>query len=194
MQDFTAARKLYEQALAQEDTVASRFNLALLYLNGLGVNPSSATARAHVQKAAAINQNDFTAAMNYYETEADQGDANAQYLMGYIFHHALGLAHNEVRARTWYEKAAQQRHAYAEEALEKLGIAAAAEVQSATSDTAVALMPEVDESVETRDDAADWLEGNSSITGRRQAASRPTTKTKTKKAKQSKKGSNKKKK
>ena len=116
--------------------------------------------------------------------------------MGYIFHHALGVARNEVRARTWYEKAAQQRHAYAEEALEELGIAAAAaaEVQSPTSDTAVALMPEVDESVETRDDAAEWLEGNSSVTGGRQAASRPTTKTKTKKAKQSKKGSNKKKK
>ena len=131
VQDFTAAREWYEQALAQKDSAHTRFNLAVLHLNGLGVNPSSATARAHVQKAAAINQDDFTAAIKYYETEADKGDANAQHLVGYIFHHGLGVAHNVVRARTWYEKAAQQGHVHAEEALEEMGIAAA-EGQSPT--------------------------------------------------------------
>ena len=184
-----AAREWYEQALAQKDSAHTRFNLAVLHLNGLGVNPSSATARAHVQKAAAINQDDFTAAMNDYDTEADKGDANAQHLMGYIFHHGLGVAHNVVRARTWYEKAAQQGHVHAKEALKKLEITAAAEDQIMSPNTAVALMPEAEaeESVETRDDDADWLEGSSSVTGGK-AASRPTAKAKTKKAKQSKKG------
>ena len=231
-QDFTAAREWYEETLAHEDGARTRLNLASLCLNGLGVNPSPATARAHIQEAAAINQEGFTAAMDEYEMEADQGDDNAQHLMGCIFHHGLGVARNVVRAGEWYGKAAQQGHGGAKEALEGLGIAATAEGQSSNLNTTTALLPEAEEPVEislctaakfsgkieamladldrfwpdytstwaqftepvgTGDDDDDWLQGHSSVTSG-EAASRPITKAKTKKVKQSKKGGKKKKK
>ena len=121
------------------------------------------------------------------------------------------------RAGEWYGKAAQQGHGGAKEALEGLGIAATAEGQSSSLNTTTALLPEAEEPVEisplctmladldrfcqiqftepvgTGDDDDDWLQGHSSVTSG-EAASRPITKAKTKKVKQSKKGGKKKKK
>ena len=111
--------------------------------------------------------------------------------MGAFYHHGQGVAQDFTAAREWYEKAAQQGHGAAKEAIEELGVAATAEGQSSTLNTTTALLPEA---VETGDDDDNWLQGHSSVTGG-EAASRPTiTKAKTKKVKQSKKGGKKKKK
>ena len=193
-QDYTMARQWYEKAFAQQDGVNLRFNLAFLYLNGLGVNQSSSTAGVHIKKAATLNQKAFSRAMDYYETEADKGDANAQHLMGYMFHFGLGVTQNDVRARAWYNTAADQGNVYAQEALENMAVEAAANDPSQAPHGA-AVITEVEELVEMGDDDVngdddDWLEGIASVTGGK-VASRPTRKAKTKKAK---KGGNKKKK
>ena len=126
--DYTAARNWFEQALAQDSAFAP-FNLGVVYLNGLGVTQNLAAAREHFESAAA-NMQACEAATECYRTDADQGDAQAQHAMGYLYHHGIGVAQNNATAREWYEKASDQGHCLAQaslEGLEAVGEAAASE-------------------------------------------------------------------
>jgi TPR repeat protein len=41
-----------------------------------------------------------------YRRAADQGDAKAQYGMGFCYQHALGVCKDDTLAQSWYQKAA----------------------------------------------------------------------------------------
>ena len=53
-----------------------------------------------------------------YRTEAEQGDAEAQYKLGMCYEYGNGVEKNIAEADRWYGKAAAQRH---QGALKKLG-------------------------------------------------------------------------
>ena len=51
---------------------------------------------------------------------ADQGMADAEFVMGQLFQQGRGLTQDEQMAREWYQKAADQGHEEAAEALAAL--------------------------------------------------------------------------
>jgi len=53
----------------------------------------------------------------YLERRAGAGDAQAQSMLGNIYHDGRGVPPNDATAMAWYSKSAAQGHAYAEYAL-----------------------------------------------------------------------------
>ena len=47
-------------------------------------------------------------AVTWYRKAAEQGNAHAQYNLGWMFQNGLGVSKNRAEAITWYRKAAEQ--------------------------------------------------------------------------------------
>ena len=60
-----------------------------------------------------VSQNDAEVA-NKYRKAAEQGDASAQYNLGYCYQHGLGVPQNYAETVKWYRQAAEQGHAPAQ--------------------------------------------------------------------------------
>ena len=58
-------------------------------------------------------------ASDYFQA-AEQGDAEAQFSLGYCYENGLGVTKSIVNAKKWYKKAAAQGDDNAKEALKKL--------------------------------------------------------------------------
>ncbi|QCE32531.1 sel1 repeat family protein [Acetobacteraceae bacterium] len=56
-------------------------------------------------------------ALHILQERAESGNAKAQYALGHIYSHGLGVQQDDVKAIEWIEKAAFQGNAYAEDAL-----------------------------------------------------------------------------
>jgi len=119
------ARKCFEKAARQGDSSA-QVNLAVLYLNGWGVQKNYGTAlywlnaaaqqnnpRAHTNLAIlymnglAVRQDDQEA-MRHLQFAAGMGDASAMVDLGYLYDSGLGTAKNQAEAAKWYRLAAEQ--------------------------------------------------------------------------------------
>ncbi len=61
----------------------------------------------------AYNAHDFTRALALYTQLAEQGDADAQTSLGFMYQNAQGTQKDTALARLWYEKAAQKKQPYA---------------------------------------------------------------------------------
>lgn len=59
--------------------------------------------------------------VNGYYKDALDGDSEAQFQMGHIFHFGHGIDSNPVEARYWWSKAAQQGHKGAKQMLSEIG-------------------------------------------------------------------------
>jgi TPR repeat protein len=57
---------------------------------------------------AAYKTGDFKAAMQIYRTLADEGDAFAQFSMGYMYRRGEGVTRDDAEALKWYRKAAEK--------------------------------------------------------------------------------------
>ena len=66
-------------------------------------------------------EQDFALAMKWYRRAADQGLANAQYNVGWLYANAVGIPRDENEAARWYQLAAENGHADANAAIEALG-------------------------------------------------------------------------
>ena len=51
---------------------------------------------------------DYTKAFEWYQKAANQGDADAQYNVGYMYYQGQGVAKNFAKAIEWFKKAASQ--------------------------------------------------------------------------------------
>jgi len=60
---------------------------------------------------------DYLTAFSYYEMAAEQGNATAQFNLGYFYKNGLGVEQDYKKAKEWYEKAAEQGNATAQEHL-----------------------------------------------------------------------------
>jgi TPR repeat protein len=71
---------------------------------------SSITNAGIDEARAAHRRGDYAAALQELRPLADQGDAAAQTLLGYMYEVGQGVAQNDFEALTWYRKAADQGH------------------------------------------------------------------------------------
>ena len=55
--------------------------------------------------------------MAWYRKAADQGDADAQYILGYCYETGAGVPKDTAQAADWYRKAATQGHTNARQGL-----------------------------------------------------------------------------
>ena len=67
----------------------------------------------------AYQRGDYSTALQIFRQLADQGDANAQYILGFMYHGGLGVMQDFAEAMRWYRKAANQGESLAQG---KLGI------------------------------------------------------------------------
>lgn len=56
----------------------------------------------------AHDREDYATALQEWQPLADQGDAQAQYQVGMLYHKGRGVPQDDVQARKWYGKAAAQ--------------------------------------------------------------------------------------
>jgi Sel1 repeat len=62
----------------------------------------------------AIERGDYLGALYFWRPRAEQGDAEAQFMMGWLSQYGLGLEQNFADALRWYQKAADQNFALAQ--------------------------------------------------------------------------------
>ncbi|MCW8918391.1 MAG: SH3 domain-containing protein [Gammaproteobacteria bacterium] len=60
--------------------------------------------------ASAIQQGNFAEAYYLWRPRAEEGDANAQYGIGWMYHNGYGLAINDEKASDWWGRASSQGH------------------------------------------------------------------------------------
>ena len=70
-----------------------------------------ATAQDYKKGAMAFARGDYAAALGEWRPLAEQGNARAQFQLGYLFHYGNGVPQDYERAVEWYRKAAEQGYA-----------------------------------------------------------------------------------
>ncbi len=65
----------------------------------------------------AYNRGDYAAAIREWTPFAEQGDVNAQYLLGFMYDNGQGVSQDYAEAAKWYRKAAEQGNAEAQNIL-----------------------------------------------------------------------------
>ncbi len=125
-------KKDYETAfhefhiLATDGDQKSQYNIALMYLNGLGVKLDYKPALYWFTKSAEqgyVNaqynlggiyrtgkgaDKDYTKAVYWYTKAANQGDSDAQNTLGIMYEYGEGVPKNYIQATTWFQKSADQ--------------------------------------------------------------------------------------
>jgi TPR repeat protein len=99
----------------KELAMQQRLSLILLILCGvLGTLTETAFSRdeeAFQRAQAAYNRQDYVTALREWRPLAQQGDADAQAWVGYMYEQGQGVARDDAEAVRWYCKAADQGHA-----------------------------------------------------------------------------------
>ncbi len=71
--------------------------------------PAAAPAMSQLdQGVAAYGRADYATAYRMWRLLADQGNADAQYFLGYMYSDGQGVAHDDAAAVSWWRKAAEQ--------------------------------------------------------------------------------------
>ena len=93
-----------------------RFVLVIALLCAL-----AAPARAGYEEGlSAYNRGDYAAALREWRPLAERGDAWAQYGLGVMYDNGEGVPRDYAEAATWFRRAADQGHADAKAALQRL--------------------------------------------------------------------------
>ena len=140
--DYTTAAKTFK-TLAEHGNAEAQYNLGLCYANGWGVGLSYIEAAEWLQKAIAQGHKDaeesmelldlgqygnttldsavieykngrFAAAAVAFKTLAEQGDAEANYLLGICYKNGKGVEQSYTAAAAWYMRAAEKGHTQAQ--------------------------------------------------------------------------------
>ncbi len=106
--------------------------LAVLLITGCAstpppqeVDPVQETANSMFEEAReAYREFDYEKATEILSSLAAQGDANAQYALGYMYYYGFGVVHDEAIALEWIKKAAALGHADAIIALDRVRVSA----------------------------------------------------------------------
>ncbi len=68
-------------------------------------------ADANQRGATELSKKDFAEARRWWTIAAAQGNADAEYNIGFLYEHGLGVAQNYAQAMNWFQKAAAQGNA-----------------------------------------------------------------------------------
>lgn len=118
--DIREARRWYELAAAQGHDGARASLAALAHLNP--PEPAETIATTHPELAAvaaAYNSGDYGQAAALLRPLAEQGQVEAQTLLGDLYLHGRGVASDPAAAAAWYRKASNRSFAPAMRALAK---------------------------------------------------------------------------
>jgi len=80
------------------------FGLALL------LTSQTAISASFDDGVAAMQSGDYSQALDLWSKSAGEGDARAQYSLGYLYQFGLGVPVSWDKAKEWYEKAAAQNN------------------------------------------------------------------------------------
>jgi len=96
-------------AMAAPNTPSAQYELGQRYFYGTG---GKVNGRQYGQ--------DYRLAVYSYRKAADQGDADAQFMLGWCYENGLGVERDYDQAQAWYQKAADQGHQFAMVGLKRL--------------------------------------------------------------------------
>lgn len=136
VQDFAKARSWYEIAAKNGDAMA-QCNLGVLHLRGRGSDEDWITAAYWFLKAATQGRKEATANLEWilkrrdslsdtasavarYRNVAEEGDVDAQFLMGWLHEHGVGTVPNVEAALEWYNRARRLGHMKADDEVLRL--------------------------------------------------------------------------
>ena len=110
--DAAAAVAWYRKA-ADKGNLAARFALGEMYARGEGVMRNAEAAVTWFRRAHTIDQTvpvplEVGPWIASRREKADEGDARAQFDLGWMCHHGKGVAADAATAAAWYRKAADQ--------------------------------------------------------------------------------------
>ena len=88
-EDYATALKFW-RPLSELGHARAKFNLGVLYRDGLGVPQDDAES------------------LKWFRTAAEQGDADGQALLGFLYEIGLGVPQEDAEAVKWYRLAAEQ--------------------------------------------------------------------------------------
>jgi TPR repeat protein len=94
--------------------IAAAAGIGLLLIIAVAVSlmhppvPPVSIADANSKADAAFQQKDYTTAMHWYQMAASQGDAGAEYNIGWLYDNGDGVTQDYDQARQWYLKAGNQ--------------------------------------------------------------------------------------
>lgn len=141
------ARQWFGKAARQGDP-AAQVNLAVLYLNGWGVEKNYGAAlywldaaahqdnpRAHTNLGILYMnglgvRRDYVEAWHHLQFAAERGESGAMVDLGYLYDSGLGIAKNQAEAAKWYRFAAEQGDALGQNNLADLYLRGAGVQQS----------------------------------------------------------------
>jgi TPR repeat protein len=66
------------------------------------------------------NERNFTEAKVLFEQSADDGNPDAHFMLGVLYHFGYGVERDTVTAKKYYERAAKQNHGSAQDNLDSL--------------------------------------------------------------------------
>lgn len=142
-QDYNKAAELFLKVEKKGGDVAKEAQTVLfvMYLEGWGVPQSDDKAVEMLRKASGLSlaeaqfrlgelydrgnkelgiASDTEKATKWYRKSAENGNATAQYYVGNAYQRGLGVAKSLTDAKYWWQKAADQGHEKAKEALKEL--------------------------------------------------------------------------
>ena len=94
----------------------TKFIAAALALSSFAIFGGVASAQEDASSKAfqAYEQEDYVEAARWFRLAADQGDAGAQFSLGFMYANGKGVPENDVEALKWYRLAADQGDASAQ--------------------------------------------------------------------------------
>ena len=97
------------RALAESSDAFAQEILGYMYDNGFLVSKDTNTSPVHgiLEKANSLKIGKKTAA-EWYTKSAEQGNASAQYYLGYMYENGYGVEQDMTKAFEWYKKSAEQ--------------------------------------------------------------------------------------
>ena len=100
----------YQKAAAQGYSWAE-YALGSHYMLGLGVAQDRAEAAKWFQLVA--GEDDYAAAAESFARQAENGEDDAQFFLGMMYHHGHGVPQDDAKALEWFQKAADQGYVVA---------------------------------------------------------------------------------
>ena len=113
--DYQKAKEKYEELLkinTKDPRAKVQIGLCIEQLEANGPNPEISEAAQHYAKGASLfSEKNYTEAAEWYRKSAEQGDADGQASLGYMYNNGHGVAKDDAEAIKWYRKSAEQNNA-----------------------------------------------------------------------------------
>ena len=128
--DYVTAAKLMRVA-ADQGNAQAQYNLGVMYANGQEMKimkklislalismfivfAVSANAGPFEDGVAAYERKEYVTAVKLFRVGADQGDADAQFNLGFMYEAGQGVSQDYIRAHMWWNISASSSHKNAE--------------------------------------------------------------------------------